>query len=102
MKLKNSFFYTLRQPPKDEESDSAILLTRAGYIKKTSAGDYMFMPLGHKVKRNIENIIREEMDHKNLSCLVFCQKKFMFHQEEEQISVTACFHLKIEAENKWY
>ena len=62
MKLKNSFFYTLRQPPKDEESDSAILLTRAGYIKKTSAGDYMFMPLGHKVKRNIENIIREEMD----------------------------------------
>ena len=52
----------MRQPPKDEESDSAILLTRAGYIKKTSAGDYMFMPLGHKVKRNIENIIREEMD----------------------------------------
>ena len=49
MKLKNSFFYTLRQPPKDEESDSAILLTRAGYIKKTSAGDYMFMPLGHKL-----------------------------------------------------
>ncbi|MGN1398916.1 MAG: proline--tRNA ligase [Erysipelotrichaceae bacterium] len=63
MKLKNSFFYTLRQAPKDEESDSAILLTRAGFIKKTSAGDYMFMPLGHKVKRNIENIIREEMDN---------------------------------------
>ncbi len=62
MKLKNSYFYSLREAPKDEESISGILLNRAGYIKKTSAGIYMYLPLGLKVKRNIENIIREEMN----------------------------------------
>ena len=62
MKLKNSYFYSLREAPKDEESISAILLSRAGYIKKSSAGIYMFLPLGLKVKKNIEKIIREEMD----------------------------------------
>jgi len=62
MKLKNSYFYTLREEPKDEESISGKLLTRAGFIKKTSAGVYMFLPLGLKVKANIENIIRDEMN----------------------------------------
>ena len=62
MKLKNSYFYSLREAPKDEESISGILLNRAGYIKKTSAGIYMFLPLGLKVKNNIEKIIREEME----------------------------------------
>ncbi len=62
MKLKNSYFYTLRESPKDEESTSGILLCRGGFIKKTSAGDYMFLPLGYKVKCNIENIIRQEMN----------------------------------------
>ncbi len=62
MKLKNSYFYTLRENPNDEESVSGILLNRAGYIKKSSAGVYMYLPLGLKVKTNIENIVREEMD----------------------------------------
>ncbi|MDO4378787.1 MAG: proline--tRNA ligase [Erysipelotrichia bacterium] len=70
MKLKNSYFYTLRESPKDEESASGILLTRAGFIKKTSAGDYMFLPLGFKVKSNIENIVREEMN--NIDCQELC------------------------------
>ena len=38
MKLKNSFFYTLREDVKDEESVSGNLLTRAGFIKKSSSG----------------------------------------------------------------
>ena len=62
MKLKNSFFYTLRTDVKDEDSKSGNLLVRGGYIKKTSAGVYMFMPLGLRVLKNIENIVREEMD----------------------------------------
>ena len=70
MKLKNSYFYTLRESPKDEDSASGILLTRAGFIKKTSAGDYMFLPLGFKVKSNIENIVREEMN--NIDCQELC------------------------------
>lgn len=62
MKLSNSFFYTIREDVKDEDSTSGNLLVRAGYIRKTSAGVYMFMPLGLKVKDKVENIIREEMN----------------------------------------
>jgi len=52
---------TLREAPKDEESVNAILLTRAGFIDKLGAGIYSFLPLGLRVLRKIENIIREEM-----------------------------------------
>ena len=63
MRLKHSFFYTLRENAKDEESVSGNLLTRAGMIKKTSSGVYMYLPLGYKVMKNIEKIIREEMEN---------------------------------------
>ena len=62
MKLRNSFFYTMREDAKDEDSRSGNLLVRAGMIKKTSAGIYMIMPMGKKVLAKIENIVREEMD----------------------------------------
>ena len=62
MKLKNTYFYTLREDSKEEDSISGNLLTRSGMIKKSSSGVYMFMPLGYKVLMNIENIIREEMN----------------------------------------
>ena len=62
MKLKNSYFYTLREDAKDEESTSGNLLVRSGMIKKVAAGIYMFLPLGLKTYRNIQKIIKEEMD----------------------------------------
>lgn len=62
MKLKHSYFYTLRNDAKDEESVSGNLLTRCGMIKKTSSGVYMYLPLGYKVMKNIEKVIREEME----------------------------------------
>lgn len=62
MKLSNSFFYTLRENVKDEDSVSGNLLARAGMIKKSSTGIYMYMPMGLRVLQNIENIIREEMN----------------------------------------
>ena len=62
MKLKNSFFYTIRDDIKDEDSKSGNLLVRSGFIKKEASGVYMFMPFGLKVKKKIENIIRDEMD----------------------------------------
>lgn len=65
MKLKNSFFYTIREDVKDEDSTSGKLLVRSGMIKKTSSGIYMYLPLGLKVLKNIENIIREEMNKIN-------------------------------------
>ena len=62
MKLKNNFFYTIREDVKDEDSRSGNLLVRSGMIKKSSAGVYMYMPLGLRVLRNIESIVREEMN----------------------------------------
>lgn len=65
MKLKHSYFYTLREETKSEESTSGNLLTRAGMIKKSSSGVYMFLPLGYKVVKNVEKIIREELESIN-------------------------------------
>ena len=65
MKLSQSFFYTLRENAKDEDSVSSNLLVRAGMIKKCSNGIYMIMPMGKKVLSKVENIIREEMDAKD-------------------------------------
>ena len=62
MRLSNSFFYTLREDAKDEESTSGNLLVKSGFIKKVSAGIYMYMPLGYKTLANIEKVIKEEMD----------------------------------------
>ncbi len=63
MKLKNSYFYTLRENVKDEDSLSGNLLVRSGMIKKNSSGIYMYLPLGYRVLKKIEQIIREEMDN---------------------------------------
>ena len=63
MKLKNSFFYTLRENAKDEESTSSNLLVRSGMIKKVGAGIYMFLPLGLKTLDKIKKIVKEEMDN---------------------------------------
>lgn len=62
MKLSNSYFYTMRENAKDEDSVSGNLLVRAGMIKKGSAGIYMIMPMGKRVLKKIEDIVREEMD----------------------------------------
>ena len=62
MKLKNNFFYTIREDIKDEDSVSGNLLVRSGMIKKSSAGVYMYLTLGLRVLNNIEEIIRREMN----------------------------------------
>lgn len=62
MRLKDNYFFTIREHVKDEDSNSGNLLVRAGYIKKSSSGHYMLLPLGLKTIRKIENIIREEID----------------------------------------
>lgn len=63
MKLKNNFFYTLRENVKNEDSVSGNLLVRSGMIKKSSSGIYMFMPIGLIVLKKIENIVRKEMNN---------------------------------------
>ncbi len=63
MKLKDSYFFTLREDARDEDSTSGNLLVKAGYIKKTSAGIYMMLPLGLRVEEKIERIIRKHMNN---------------------------------------
>lgn len=53
---------TRKEAPADEVSKNAILLTRAGYIHKEMAGVYTFLPLGLRVLRKIEDIVRHHMD----------------------------------------
>lgn len=70
MRLSRSYFYTLRDNPKDEDSVSGRLLVRSGMIKKSSAGIYMYLPLGYKVMKNIEKIIKEEMNQEGATELL--------------------------------
>lgn len=62
MKQSKLFIPTLREVPSDAETTSHRLLLRAGYIRQTSSGVYSFLPLGKKVLKKIEDIVREEMD----------------------------------------
>lgn len=62
MRQSRLFTKTRREAPKDEVSKNAILLTRAGFINKEMAGVYSLLPLGLRVVKKIEQIIREEMD----------------------------------------
>ncbi|MCK4401500.1 proline--tRNA ligase [bacterium] len=62
MRWTESFISTLWQAPSEAEILSHKLMLRAGLIKKLAAGVYIFMPLGLKVLRKIENIVREEMN----------------------------------------
>jgi prolyl-tRNA synthetase len=60
--MSTSFVRTLREDPADAEVPSHRLLVRAGYIRRVSAGGYAWLPLGLKVLRNVERVVREEMD----------------------------------------
>ena len=62
MRQSKLFTKTRREAPKDEVSKNAQLLIRAGYINKEMAGVYSFLPLGLRVFKKIEHIIREEMN----------------------------------------
>ena len=62
MKISKSYFYTLREDAKDEESRSGNLLVRSGMIKKVGAGIYMYLPMGLRVLDKIKKVVKEEMD----------------------------------------
>jgi len=62
MRMSSLFVRTLRDDPADAEVPSHRLLVRAGYIRRAAPGIYTWLPLGLRVLRKIEGIIREEMD----------------------------------------
>ena len=62
MRASHLFFPTLREVPAEAELPSHRLLLRAGFIRKLAAGIYTYLPLGWRVLRKVEMIVRQEMD----------------------------------------
>ncbi|WP_201713818.1 proline--tRNA ligase [Rossellomorea arthrocnemi] len=62
MKQQHTFIPTLKETPADAEIKSHQLLLRAGFIRQNASGIYSFLPLGNKVLKKVEEIIREELD----------------------------------------
>ena len=62
LRMSTLFLRTLREDPVDAEVPSHRLLVRAGYIRRVAPGIFSWLPLGYRVLRNVERVIREEMD----------------------------------------
>jgi prolyl-tRNA synthetase len=62
LRMSTLFLRTLREDPSDAEVPSHRLLVRGGYIRRSAPGGYTWLPLGWIVYRNVERIVREEMD----------------------------------------
>src|SRR4051812_25754939 len=60
--MSTLFLRTLRDDPADAEVPSHRLLVRAGYIRRAAPGGFTWLPLGYRVFRNVERVVREEMD----------------------------------------
>jgi prolyl-tRNA synthetase len=61
VKFSRLFLKTLKETPNDAEVISHKLMIRAGMIKKLASGIYSYMPVGYRVLRKIEDIVREEL-----------------------------------------
>ncbi len=62
MRMSRLFFQTLRETPAEAEIASHQLMLRAGMVRQVTAGVFEYLPLGQRVKRKVEEILREEMD----------------------------------------
>jgi prolyl-tRNA synthetase len=71
LRMSSLFVRTLRDDPADAEVPSHRLLVRAGYIRRNAPGIYTWLPLGLRVLRRIEDIIRDEMDSIGAQELLF-------------------------------
>ena len=62
MRLSHLFFTSLRDDPSEAEMPSHRLLLRAGYVRQLGSGLYSLLPLGYRVTKRVEQVIREEID----------------------------------------
>ncbi len=62
LRMSSLFLRTLREDPADAESPGHRLLVRAGYLRRAAPGIFSWLPIGYLTYRNVENIVREEMD----------------------------------------
>jgi len=76
VRFSRALINTVREVPAEAEIISHQLMLRTGMIKKLAAGIYSYLPLGYRVIRKIERIIRQEMDrHKRFICLYYAHQK---------------------------
>ena len=103
MKLSLLHLHTLKEIPKDESAINASLLIRAGFIEKLTSGVYDFLPLGLRVIKKIEDIIREEMN--NLGGQEILMAALQPKQNWERTGRWKTFNalLKVKSQsNQWY
>src|SRR6478672_2624818 len=62
MRFTRALIPTIKEAPADATNASHVLLTRGGYIRRVGAGMYDYLPLGFRVLKKVERIVREEMD----------------------------------------
>ena len=74
MRSSQFFISTLKEAPNDAEIVSHQLMLRAGLIKRFAGGIYTWMPLGLRILRKVENIIREEIEYRGVSVLIPCRE----------------------------
>ena len=67
VRLSEYFMPTLRETPSEAEIVSHRLMLRAGMVRQESAGIYSWLPLGFRVLKKIEQIVREEMDRRKFT-----------------------------------
>ena len=89
MRISQLFGKTQREIPAEADNISHQLLLRTGMISQVAAGVYSYLPLGWRVLRKIENIIRDEMDRaggmfrlgnsNGLNCYLIAQSDGMFN-----------------------
>jgi prolyl-tRNA synthetase len=62
LRMSTLFLRTLREDPADAEVPGHRLLVRAGYVRRAAPGIYSWLPIGYRTYRNVERVVREEMD----------------------------------------
>ena len=67
MRMSQTLIPTLKEAPAEAEVPSHIFMVRGGYLRKVAAGVYSFLPLGWRVVKKVEKIIREELDRAGCS-----------------------------------
>ena len=93
MRMSRMLMPTLKEVPSDAEITSHQLMLRAGMIRKMASGIYNQLPMGIRVFRKVEDIIREEMNAKGaqeISCALLVLLNYGKNQEDGMLWVLKC------------